>query len=110
MKREILTALKKSIKHWERLSRMVPDEDASDSPSSGHCPLCQMFVIDCAADGLGRCPVSKKTGDTSCDGTPYQEAFSAWHNCLFEGAPLSYWKRASKKMLRFLRSLLPKEE
>jgi hypothetical protein len=105
MNRQTLKALKGSIKKWELIVR-------GESVDKGirNCPLCELFwKKDCKG-----CPVSDKTGDVYCNGSPY----SRWEKCsdLLRNAEALNWecavggsksRRIAKAELKFLKSLLP---
>ena len=63
MRKEILKALKGSVKKWEQIVRSPKGEDNA----SDNCPLCMISDEDCLD-----CPVSQEVGDTDCDSTPYE--------------------------------------
>ena len=58
---------------------------------SANCPLCQLFFWrDDTEDCCWGCPVSKKTGQTGCRGTPYYQFAGAFYEDLMELAGLSH--------------------
>jgi len=92
------TALRASIKHWERL---LLGHDTLMGP--GACPLCQEFkTVDEECDG---CPVYEHTGKPYCMGTPYDNA--ADHHKQGRSVRTARGLVAIWKELQFLRSLLP---
>ena len=115
---ETLEALKKSIKHWERMHD--DPYDSADSPCASECALCEMFAYREEADHehCSGCPVYERTGTVDCFGTPYCTCISLLKKLrtmdpledddVIEAAE-EEWKIASGKMLGFLKSLLPKE-
>ena len=105
MEVETLTALQGSIAKWEA----IVDGTGFDSGPE-NCPLCQRF-----RDGSGQrvsckgCPVAEHTGQTGCQGSPYDE-----YERLNDGeddleATPEALKDAAQRELAFLKSLLPKE-
>ena len=111
MSETTLIALKKSITKWERnvAATMVYKIDTS----IGGCPLCVLFFSP--RDDEGRqcygCPVSKKTGNTNCRGTPYYEVRNWMHDVEDSNGPLTEeLAKACQAEVDFLKSLLPAEE
>ena len=115
MNRKTLTALRRSIKHWEE--NVAAKEPDKASVEGGDCALCNIFVwpgifasdkrFDCLS-----CPVAKRTGETSCKGSPYAVAVVAlfqW-NMLPNKTTEENWRNAAREEVRFLRSLLPKKK
>jgi hypothetical protein len=100
MNKRTLTALNKSIEHWERMrsGNTRPGEE----PSIDHCALCGLFFWDNDCKG---CPVAEKTKETCCDGSPYEQSANAWYG---RGSHSTEFKAAAKKEITFLKSLLPK--
>ena len=96
----IRKALEGSISHWARLvtGNRVPGE----APDSGWCDLCALFYNPtCQCDG---CPVKEETGVSGCADTPYKEAAIEWE-CSGPDSP--EFRKAAKRELEFLKSLLP---
>ena len=93
MNKATLAALKKSIKKWEFLVK----NPHADEPS---CALCDRFQITkkdrCQRVGGEICPVSKATGRSFCEGSPYYD----FHRT----------KAGARAELTFLKSLLPKRK
>ena len=67
-------SLERSIAAWEGKR----DEEHPRRIYLGHttCPLCDEFYKHDDKSPCGTCPVFKKTGNASCQGTPYDEAVS----------------------------------
>jgi hypothetical protein len=121
MTRKALTALKSSIAHWERLAS--GKRRGGESIGSSHCALCRKFLLanplllDCEG-----CPVKEKTGYHGCQKTPYQDVELVffrqrqdisdsgvdWDKAKGLALDTPEFKRAAKKELAFLKSLLPK--
>ena len=106
--RTTLTALKKSIAHWERLASGQRKRGEWIGPT--HCALCKLFIAGDCED----CPVAEETGYSYCDGTPY-EIVQAYIDARFLVDRESIlnskeFKSAARKELRFLKSLLPKQK
>jgi len=71
--------LEESEQHWDRLATGRRALTETHGPTS--CPLCLHFAFGFPADEVCRgCPVYRKTGRTSCAGTPYQDANEAWND------------------------------
>ena len=67
MTAKTLTALRGSIKKWDRIVRSTKAKDRGLL----NCPLCKIFVdSDGHTDCIG-CPVATKTGFVECEGSPY---------------------------------------
>ena len=109
MKPETLTALKESIKHWER-NAFGPIGEAS--VYSDDCSLCIRFDNDdefsCTLNGE-RCPVYERTDETVCRGTPYEGISELLYYARVKGGETAY-RNAAKAELEFLKSLLPEGE
>lgn len=94
MDAKTLKALNGSIKKWEAIV-------AGTGIDAGriNCPLCRLFFYN---DCFG-CPVSKKTQQDGCSGSPYDEYLD-----LSEGEGThDELRNAAKKELDFLKSLRP---
>ena len=90
MDKATLTALKQSIEKWEKRAA----GDRSLPLGVDNCPLCQLFHPYCSRG----CPVAGKTGQSTCNGTPY-------HTYINDRTD-----KNAKAELEFLKSLLPPEE
>jgi len=93
---EMLKRLKKgedplelSIEKWQDI---VDGKGGDDGPKN--CALCEVYVW------CHGCPVSEKTGSSSCDDTPYNQYSHASH-----GTPKEHLKTLAKKEVKFLKSL-----
>lgn len=105
-----LTALKKSIEHWEKI--VAGDEEEIHRIGMCACALCEAFhpyyfgvrtddEIEERLDCRG-CPVAQKTGKGFCIDTPFEEfENSKWK----PGTP--EFQLFAERELSFLRSLLP---
>lgn len=105
MKPSTLKDLKRSIAHWLRMA--TGKARIGERPDGLHCALCARFALPKNAFGCDGCPVKEKTGLSGCSGTPWQAAYDACHAY---GIDSVRFKRAAKKQLAFLRSLLPKKK
>ena len=124
---QALQALQESIKHWEEVMANPLEEPVGVN----NCPLCCRFYLPVSIMVEGKncmgCPIQEKTGKQYCEDTPYIdfsalrkrykklelrhlaqsiqekqiEAFNIYTSALREHARLE---------LKFLKSLLPKEE
>ena len=91
-------AILKSIERWKWLETLEP---IGDLP--GHCSLCEICDYFCHVTDEKKCPIFEVTGVFNCEGTPYDEAISAWYLEKNEA-----WKVSSKKMRVWLEeNLLP---
>lgn len=106
-------ALEASIAKWER--NAVVSEPKQYTFTWEDCPLCVLFLggVKERCDG---CPVKAKTGQASCDGTPYypaQQAAQAWDWAVFEDGGHSARtvalrdkaRAAAREEVEFLKSL-----
>ena len=98
MNNQTLTALKASIKKWEKNASSYEWTLIKTGPED--CPLCELFI---GKNCVG-CPISKKTGYSFCIKTPYDKAddFANLKN-------LPAFKVAALEEVTFLKSLLPNE-
>ena len=102
MTKQNITAVKASIKHWERMRDNKPQN--GEMPTDEYCPLCLLY-FDEECEG---CPIMSKTDDGRCRGTPYRDAYDAWQDN--DGTFSSpAFKTAAQKEIDFLKSLLPKK-
>lgn len=100
-------ALERSIAHWERVVEFG-GRYTRDNISSDNCALCRRFNSN-ECEG---CPVKERTGQSICKGSPYHEAARLWYVCRGEGlipCTQAKFKRAARRELAFLKSLLPQE-
>lgn len=67
-------ALEDCIAHWGRMA--TGEEEEEEKPTSDFCACCQQFSPH--QDDCGDCPIKRRTGLDSCDGTPYHAANTAW--------------------------------
>ena len=120
MNKLTLTALQKSIKHWQ--FNFTYPEDADAYPDAN--PLCLLFWYPRDGDCEG-CPVAERTGKPRCRDTPWSEVeirlrwYRIIEKCLPEGcrrgetvfdrAEASF-KEAALDEINFLKSLLPWEK
>lgn len=99
-------ALEGSMKKWKRIVRSTNGRD----DGAENCSLCQTYYY--SDRGCSRCPVSIKTGKSSCDGSPWQD----WYDHMtedhdYEDYPFQRQKgckeclRLAKEELAFLESL-----
>lgn len=103
MTKRALTALKKSIKHWEEMAKNGWE---NEKPEGENCALCVEFSIGLAYDKRClKCPVKLKTGLVECCGTPFYEASKAF---MFD--ELDTFKYHAQLEVEFLKSLLPVKE
>src|SRR6202046_5807636 len=94
-----LTALKGSIAKWEAIVAGTDTDRGGDN-----CPLCQMFYKPSGPHYItcNGCPVSDATGQSHCDGSPYE-----WY---YIGKSPEELKIVAAAELDFLRSLLPQSD
>lgn len=100
MDRRTLTALKKSIEHWERNAQCTAKEA---KVGAEFCALCSLFNTEelPPEETCVGCPVREKTGESHCNGSPYFKAVMSTHN------GDAAWRSAAGEELAFLKSLLP---
>lgn len=102
-------ALEKSIRIWQiragGTAKQILNDDLHDEP----CPLCALYA-DSYNSCLG-CPVSEKTGQGDCRGTPFYSTIHAYNNVFdAEGeaeytAAMEDYRKYAKEMLDFLKGL-----
>lgn len=111
MDTKVLEALRASISHWQDNANVIELHGAS--VSSKDCALCKLFL-----DNYCRgCPVAEVSGHLFCGNTPYNRAFKThdvWcattkYTDEFDAARTEF-REAAKAELKFLESLLPKED
>lgn len=99
MNKATLTALKGSIRKWEKIAAGTGEDYAQEN-----CPLCTKFLhFNCTG-----CPVSEEVGQPNCNDTPYRDT---WLPLRHEFGPTAInpeMKKAARLELHFLKSLLPK--
>lgn len=107
MKKATITALKKSIKVWERRAA-----GENIQPNQANCPLCvrfdpSRFIFECHIKSTGeRCPVYAKTGRRQCKGSNYF-AFASYWEIIANKPKSKRLKALAQKEVDFLKSLLP---
>ena len=103
-----LTALAKSIRHWEE--NVSAHMAAEVSTSASDCALCVIYRrwnrrrTDIICDG---CPVAHATGQPYCADTPYIKAHNAWDEWISGYATREDWRKAAQAELEFLKALWP---
>ena len=101
-----LKALKGSIAKWEAIVAGTGTDEGVRN-----CPLCKLFnPFEAPFTGCLGCPVRDATGESSCNGSPYQEWSKYWDGDLGNTTSTTEERRLAKAELRFLRSLLPEDE
>lgn len=98
MDRRTLTALRGSIRKWEKIAAGTGRDKGHDN-----CALCIEF---CTLSGCKGCPVFDKTGKHYCYETPYENAALL---LVDDKATTVRAKRAAQVMVNFLKRLVPKE-
>ena len=97
MNKRTLTALKGSIRKWQRIVAGKGRDKGADN-----CPLCKLFYHKFCRG----CPVSKASDEIACIGTPYSDwSLARNHQGI---ADTLNRKRLAQAELDFLKSLLPK--
>lgn len=102
MDAKTLATLRGSIAKWEAIVAGTGEDKGIEN-----CPLCKLFysAVDNNTHRCKGCPVEEKTGQTHCDGSPYEQ----WSELATEED--SYEARElAQAELDFLRSLLPPDE
>ena len=102
MHSKTLTALKQSIKKWERIIKKTGADKGIDN-----CFLCQLFYINNSCIG---CPVAEKSKIIKCKRTPYtkwdrHQKKTHYNETIIE---CKTCEKFAKQELKFLISLLPK--
>ena len=112
MRKATLEALKKSIRHWERMRdgkrikiKSICGFMELEEPDSQFCALCRRFERNCF--DLDWCPVARCVGEDDCNHTPWYEASKSFHNV---GPDSPEFKKAAAEEVEFLKSLLPENE
>jgi hypothetical protein len=100
-----LEALKASIAKWERNARA--ETPAEYLTATHHCPLCDLFYWKSDCHG---CPVSMRTAERNCWGTPYIEASKAKYEWWEGTGTAEQAHAAARAEVSFLKSLLPPDE
>lgn len=107
MPQATVKAIRESIAHWERMRDV---RNTGEGPGSTNCPLCTRFHNweDRCERNAERCPIRRKTGRIECKKTPWGSAFNAWKDRKDDKDTWNAWVKAADRMIRFLKSLLPK--
>ncbi len=109
MDKEILTALKGSIKKWE----MIVAGKGIDK-SGTNCPLCKLVEKEKSDCSHFPCPVYKETKQLECQGSPYwkwREHHSSNHTEEDEYMVFCpTCRKLAQAELDFLKSLLPPQK
>ena len=103
MNAKTLAALEASIAKWKRNAQAMAPGDYLTGPRD--CPLCVLFHEgDCEG-----CPVSARTCEIYCDGTPFNSAEDLCEKWWATGDPADGQKArdAAREEAAFLESLLP---
>jgi len=102
MNAKTLTALKGSIRKWEKIAAGT-GVDLGDH----NCPLCKLFLRQDDEERLScfGCPVYEATRLSLCRGTPYADFRSLGFGVR---ANTPKQKREARRELAFLKGLLPK--
>jgi hypothetical protein len=103
LSKRAITALKKSIKHWqENLVKARKHILSFNDVDSSKCALCNLYVTD-TSSSCQKCPVYLCTGRENCFNTPYYKV----RNNVFNNESAI---ENTKAELKFLISLLPEKE
>jgi len=102
------TALKESIRKWEKIVSSTPD---GTDYGTRNCSLCLLFYLDSSCDD--DCPIKKASGRNWCKNTPFADWVA--HHIASHHKPYVNGKRVecpecleiAKAELQFLKSLLP---
>jgi hypothetical protein len=68
---EMFVAVKR---HWRDMAEQ--GLASGDEPAQQECAFCDAFNVMGVCNG---CPVKEFTGFSTCEGTPYNYAWDAWH-------------------------------
>lgn len=102
MNKKTLTALRKSIAHWEE--NLAANDPFDVYTTSDYCALCDAF------HGCIGCPVAERAGDTECDNTPWVNAHDAKHAWKYGYGTKRQFRNACRAEIKFLKSLLPEDK
>lgn len=109
MSKRMLTALQKSIKHWEE--NVAANNPGGATFGEWNCALCKIYS---GRENCGVCPVAQAVARNYCAETPYYKATCAhdeWEDAHLGGdranKARTVFRRAARKELKFLQSLLP---
>ena len=111
MNKVTLTALKKSIKHWEENVAAKTSDEVN--PYTSACALCKVFLNWERAAPCEGCPVMAHSGMELCMDTPWVAAERAWSrwarskSAQVQEKLRKAWVIAATRELEFLKSLLP---
>lgn len=110
MDKDALTALKSSIEKWKKNSRVRDINNAKIGAEN--CPLCNLYLN--TLKSCERCPVYSKTGKKYCENTPFDsiDYFSSILDSSekLNSSQMKEFRKVAKQEVKFLESLLPKEE
>lgn len=97
---DTLEALRRSIAKWEAIV-------AGTLPELGalNCPLCRLFLNTSSV--CNGCPVKNATGESRCNGTPYDYWIVGMESANSRFASTPELKVLAQAELDFLKSLLP---
>lgn len=97
MKPATLKALRGSIKKWQGIRAGTMEDLGADN-----CPLCKLFL---SREYCSGCPVAGKTGQDSCNGSPY-ELLGSFGSYIRNNKSLQ--NIVADAEILFLKALLPK--
>ena len=101
---KMLGALRKSVKHWERLASGT--HEPGEGPYGESCALCKLYLGDGReCDG---CPVKSITGKPLCQGTPWRSAAIRWESS--DSDAHERFRFAAIVELNFLKAVLKANE
>ena len=100
-----MTALEKSVVHWEENLQRVLEHSLPDC-SVRSCALCDEYLYDTRGH-CHECPVKLKTGVEHCAETPYYRVLSAARTSFVDWQEL---EAAVREELEFLRGLADRDE
>jgi hypothetical protein len=78
MDKQTIKATIASAKHWDENSKASTPNMASVFAKD--CALCDIYQGSSVATRCGGCPVSSRTGELLCKGSPYTKAAKAWRD------------------------------
>lgn len=113
MDKRTLTALKTSIAHWQEIS--VATRKTMPRIGGNTCALCIEFNHRKSDEDCLGCPVREKTNYPYCQNSPYEKVEELFSNfgaqtLIDDNTHISTFRRAAKRELDFLISLLPEDE
>ncbi len=96
---------KMCVSHWKRMLKLTVAQIrwCDEVPNVSNCAFCDRYAWEYFCVG---CPVYEETGDTNCDGSPYQAAADLYFGIQGEDhAKIKTFRKAAQKEIEFLEGL-----